>query len=394
MVDKQSQIKEWSRLFGRKITEEEYREINKIVTERKSNIRKLLNSGALEHFSFVLKGYYNKKTERDYILKEYANIIVANVEYIKSLFKERERQKDYLNSIALDLKRIGRIKTGAKNASELVNLFKVKQHIAKYHSNLRFAKRTEKGIYALIFYLNQLFSFTKLKYDNKQELITNIIVFFGLSSTVCHEKKRKNDFLKYYPATIENKNIIISKKTAPIRKSSVHRKCNCFEQENNGTTHCTSPICIREEQNIAQRLKRSNKLFNRELASRKFIEYKKKRLFDSAKAIKQNKFKEGIPAKLLFKKFLEKKIKGEFIYGNFLASIAQHRSYIDIYIDDLAGILRENSTAGYHAFEFYKALNKDREFSDIFKVRFHLPDTKGNLKTAFKTAIPSPIHSH
>jgi len=393
-MNKQEQIRKLSRLYGRKIAEKEYREINKIVTERKSNIKKLLGSGALEHFSAMLRRYYNKKTERDHLLNEYADIIISNVKYIKALNKERKEQKHYLDKLKLDLKRIGRIKTGRKNVNKLADLFKIKLHIAKCHSNFRFAKKTDYGIYALVFYLSQLFNFQKFKYDEKQELITSIIVFFELSSAVCYEKKREKDFLKYYPATIENKAIIITKTPNFIKKSFSHKKCDCFKEEDNGYMQCMSYICVREEQNVVQRLKRSKELFNRELASKEFMEYKKKRLAEAAEAIQHNKVKDNIPAKLLSKKFLEKKIMGQFIYKNFLASIARHRSHTDIYIDDLAGILRENNIAAYHAFEFYKALDKDNEFSDIFKVRFHLPDTEGNIETAFKTAIPSPVHSH
>ena len=390
-MDKQEQIKEWSRLYGHRITEKEYPEISKIVKGRKSSIKKLLNSGALDNFSIALKRYYNKANIRNHLMNEYANIIISNVNYIESFNTERNEQKRYLVNLTSDFKWIDRIKTGRKNINDLTSLFKIKQHIAKYHSNFRFAKKTEYSLYALIFYLNQLFDFPKLKYNERQELVSSIIVFFGLSSAVCYELKRRNDFLKYYPATIENKNIVISEKTTPIRKSSVHRKCNCFEQESNGATHCTSHICIREEQNVEQRLKRSKKLFKRELDSKEFIEYKKKRLSD---AIKQNKLKETIPAKLLSKKFLEKKIKGEFIYRNFLLSMERHRSPTDIYIDNLAGILRENNIAGYRAHEFYKLLGKDHEFSDIFKIRFHLFDSKGDFNAAFKTTIPFPVHSH
>ena len=390
LTNKQKKIKAWSQSYGRKITEEEYKGMNQIFTERKAGIKSLIDSGALKNLATVFERCY-KKRKRNYILNEYAEIIRSNVESVKALDKKRGEQRDYLNVLASDIKRLGRIKTGGNNVTGLLNQSRVKQHIAKHHSNFRLVKKTKYSDYWLVFYLNELFGFPQIKYAEKIELISSIIVFYELSSAICRKAEGKKYFFKYYPATIKNSVVRIDRISIPVKKIKLHKQCRHFEKADNS---CSYAECVRESQNVQQRLKRSPGLFAGMLAGNEFREYKEKKLLDLAEARKQNNFKETIPAGMSSARYFEGKIRSGFIYEKFSALIAQQCAYTDIYIDDLAGILRENGIAGLNAFEFYKALNKDRKFLDTFKVRFHLSDTKGDIKAAFKTAIASSAHAH
>lgn len=273
MIDKKRpkkhKIMGWSDYYGRPILKKERRILDNIVVENAREIRNLINSGVLSHFNLALKHCDYGKTEQAHLLREYAQSVISTVKWVKELKEERKKQENYLERLASDIKRVGGAKTSKKSAEHFIDLLRVKRHIAKYHSNLRLAKKTDYGVYMLIFYLDRLFDVQGLNYKKRQELIAGVIIFSELSSAFCYEEKREKDFLKYCPETIENGVIKIKKISNPIKKNVLHKGCNEFLQGNCcASLCCESKGCPREEQNIAKRLSRCRELFGRELASK------------------------------------------------------------------------------------------------------------------------------
>ncbi len=335
--------------------------------EMKQEITRIIASGAVKPLVVFVDEWFSKKSEREYMLRQYVFLARNVFDLFLRLRMARNIQMCLLKKIDVNLQKLNRMEAQDPNVQNALDLLRIKKHIAVKRSNFSKTGPKDYAEYALNFFLQECFRF--LKVAPRGNLIANLLVLFGMSSAVCGEEDGKKQPYHYYPAGYENGKIKIETRRTSKNKKGVHGKCSELRQSvddaGNVKLVCRcQEDCLREIENVRQRASRAARLFSGELKEKEFKEYLAARLISASEGRTVSNGKKCA----LARPKLETVIRGEYLMPKFLKLTMGLQGRTDIYRDELAAILREYKISGIRALEFRQALNQDRKFLDAFKV--------------------------
>lgn len=334
----------------------------------REQVDQIIESGAAQPLVDYVNKTFTKKSMQRGMLREYLWPACEIFQPFLRLREERQRQDEYLDALIRDFTKFEKHDSKDGNVQDFIKVLRAKKYIACQHSN--YAQRGNKDLsgYALAFFLNHSFSF--LNTEARKKLIANLLVLSGLSSAVCFEIKGDKMFRQFFPAIFRDGRIKISGKKIPFSKLTVHKACPAFPGNADTSvlegTHCGEKFCYREAIAFTKRWKRAEQLFRPLLSSEDYHEYLKANLSAIKRAQKG-------PARPLGRKavaWLRLCIKGAYLMWEFRKLSARLVGPTNIYIDELADLLRKNGIPGYRAHDFYKDLTRDRKFWSAFNVTF------------------------
>ncbi len=334
----------------------------------REQVDQIIKSGAAQPLLDYVNKTSQKKSIQKGMLREYLWQACQIFQPFLRLREERQRQDEYLDALIRDFTKLEQRGSKDGNVQDFIKVLQTKKYIACQHSN--YAQRGKKDLsrYALAFFLDHNFSF--LNTEARKKLIANLLVLSGLSSAVCFEIKGDKMLRQFFPAIFRDGRIKISGKKIPFSKRTVHKACPAFPGNADTSvlegTHCGEKFCYREAIAFTKRRKRAEQLFRPLLNSEDYHEYLKVNL----SAIKRPQDGEARPLGPKAAAWLRLCIKGDYLMREFRKLTARLVTPTNIYIDELADLLRMNGIPGYRAHDFYKDLNRDRKFWSAFNVTF------------------------
>lgn len=365
----------------------------KISRETKKKIQKLIKSGILKKFIQQHNSQIKNKKARELSLRIYINNILHSFRQLRYWKEFQDPARDYLKTLQKDYG------AALQNKDTTSDTIKLKIGIVeKYIEKFRHKKKQELAKDLLFLDLYEFLS----SFTNRNKIIADLCIFFGLSNVICWEGEVNNKNLQYYPTGCRyrqkrevydyticknikppEEKILRLVKRETYSKKEKHKECDYFSTE---FKECSlDKPCPRALRNVKQRLKRLRKLFKQglkddrdnsyiihPLSSKEYKTFEQYRIQGLDEAIKiPNLYpsqKETIGALLKNKKSLRKYIRSSYIKSCINDFLKQRYNELDGFnFSEIPPILNDLRISRNKHVQIIKSLSEDADFLMAFK---------------------------